>query len=79
MGKKKEPREVSLREFLDNVRSCQNATVRVMKAERKKDEAHEKKCYRDLFKQIVGRTPTPEELMHMLGFDGLPEKEEEEA
>jgi hypothetical protein len=60
-------RELDLRRFIENIRSCCMATARTVKHERKKDEKFEESCYRGLFQQVFGRWPTPEELRHMTG------------
>lgn len=64
-----QPRQVDLtvRELLDNIRSCWFATASVINHDRKKDEQFEERCYRDLFKLVTGRKPTREEMDHMTG------------
>lgn len=71
LGTGPQPRPVNVRELLDNLRSCSTASARTARTERKKDETLEKRCYRDLFKQITGRPPTAEELSHMIGGQPL--------
>lgn len=70
--KKKPPdpvvRDISIRQLLDEIRSCSSATVESMKKEgTKKSLAFERRCYRDLFKFVAGRKPTEPELDHMVG------------
>lgn len=61
------PRPVNVREFLDNLRSCNTATMNSMKKATKKNLADEKKFYRYVFEQVVGRKPTEAEVLHMVG------------
>lgn len=61
------PRPVNVRELLDNLRSCSLASSITAVKNRKKDGEHEKKCYRYIFEQVVGRKPTGAEVLHMVG------------
>jgi hypothetical protein len=61
------PRPVSVRELLDNLRSCSTATLESGKKGTKRNLEHEKRCYRDVFQQVVGRKPTAAEINHMVG------------
>ena len=59
--------EIDLQKFIENVRSCCQATLNTAHNERKADEKFELRCYRDLFRQVFGRKPTAEELDRMTG------------
>lgn len=71
------PRQVNVRELLDNLRSCSTASARTARTERKKEEDFEKRCYRDVFVQVVGRKPTADEVSHMIGGAPLPKEKKD--
>jgi hypothetical protein len=60
-------RAIAVDEFINAIRSCCFATASVVNHHRVKDSEFESRCYRDLFRLVVGRKPTSDELRHMTG------------